>query len=121
MTSLARIALVVFCLGFVLWALSGVPWERFLARLRRPWSEPEPLPSACAPDCPLCAVQNRIEAHYHDCAICRENGECAEMASLWEEQERATDLLFPETVLTTNASNVITYIDSPVWHWPRRM
>lgn len=120
MSGLAKLFLALWCLGFSLWALSFVGWERFLARLRG--SEPEPITNECAPGCPLCDVQNRIEQHYHDCALCQADGECAAMASLWEEQERATDELFPDTEFTTNASNTITYIELPQrwWHWPRR-
>lgn len=113
------LALALVCVGFAGWAASFIPWSIWLRR----WREPAPDFYPCEPGCPLCLVQHRIELHYHDCAVCQVDGDCAEMASLWEEQERATDAVFPETVLTaTNGVNVTTYIDPPQpwFHWPRR-
>lgn len=82
----------------------------------------------CPSDCKLCDVQRRIEAHYHGCATCKlPDGECAEMASLWEEQEKATDELFPETITSSTNGSIgsatVTYAPTPprhgVWRFGR--
>lgn len=110
------------------WDSRGFRWYRWLvwfwwAKVRR---RPD---TVCRPDCPLCEVQVRIEAHYDGCAICQgPNYPCEAMTPLREEEDRVTEELFPwvqerNGTATLTASNGTTSSIPvkvfPPWDWSK--
>lgn len=62
------------------------------------WAKVRRQPDAvCRPDCPLCEVQARCEAHFESCATCQGDGfPCEAMKALQAEEDAATVKLFPD-------------------------
>lgn len=82
------------------------------AKVRR---KPE---SVCPPNCPLCAVQVRTNAHYDGCEVCQGAGfPCETMKALQVEEDAATELLMEGR--TTNGSSVPAIV-LPPWDWSKK-
>lgn len=98
------------------WDSRGFRWYRWLvwfwwAKVRR---RPD---TVCRPDCPLCEVQVRIEAHYDACAICQGPGyPCEVMTGFDAEEQAAMRVVFPDLDAPTNG-NRFPAIILPPWDW----
>lgn len=74
----------------------------------------------CHPDCALCEVNRRQEAHYDGCAECQGGGyPCAAMQVLNAEEQRVIPVVFTDLDGPTSASSspVIVF---PPWTWPKK-
>ena len=71
----------------------------------------------CPPNCPLCAVNQKQEAHYEACAICQGPGyPCEVMTGFDAEEQAAIRVVFPDIDAPTNG-NRFPAIILPPWDW----
>lgn len=74
--------------------------------------------SWCWPNCALCEVNRRQEAHYDACEACQGPGyPCAAMEGLNEEEQVVLRVLIPDD-LPRSASSMPVIVFPP-WQWPK--
>lgn len=55
------------------------------------------MSSECEPDCPLCAVNRKMEDHYNSCKVCQgPEYPCKDMIALHKEEQEAIRIVFPD-------------------------